>query len=99
MSRTFALISGSIAIFCSLLGCNPTVAEPPKSTPAKETTANAAAADSQPTADAKSWPKLLTDEELAAGWIALFDGETLFGWKANSEADWKVQDGAIVLTA
>jgi hypothetical protein len=40
-------------------------------------------------------PKLLTNAELAEGWIALFDGQTLFGWKAHSKADWQVKDGAI----
>jgi len=41
----------------------------------------------------------LTDEELDAGWILLFDGETTFGWTASSDADWKVQDGAIVASS
>ncbi|MEX0939127.1 MAG: DUF1080 domain-containing protein [Pirellulales bacterium] len=40
----------------------------------------------------------LTQEELAEGWIKLFDGQTLFGWKAANEADWKVEEGAIVVT-
>ncbi|MDX1947375.1 MAG: DUF1080 domain-containing protein [Pirellulaceae bacterium] len=44
-------------------------------------------------------PKPLTDEELAAGWIALFDGHSLFGWKAHSKADWQVKDGAIMVTS
>src|SRR5262245_19347836 len=44
-------------------------------------------------------PKLLSDAELADGWIALFDGETLFGWKAHSKADWQVKDGAIFVSA
>ena len=43
-------------------------------------------------------PQVLTPEELAEGWIALFDGETLFGWKAHSKADWEVKDGAIRVT-
>jgi hypothetical protein len=43
-------------------------------------------------------PKILSDAELADGWIALFDGETLFGWKAASKADWQVKDGAIRVT-
>lgn len=31
------------------------------------------------------------------GWITLFDGETLNGWKANEKQEqWKVKDGAIV---
>src|SRR5436190_429539 len=44
-------------------------------------------------------PKLLTDVELADGWIALFDGETLFGWQPHSKADWQVKDGAIFVSA
>ncbi len=47
----------------------------------------------------KDPPLLLTKEELAAGWISLFDGQTLFGWKAHSEANWKVENGAIVVTS
>ncbi|NQT38678.1 MAG: DUF1080 domain-containing protein [Planctomycetes bacterium] len=42
----------------------------------------------------------LTSEELAEGWILLFDGQTLFGWKPADNADeinWTVADG--VLTA
>ncbi|HTU27447.1 MAG TPA: DUF1080 domain-containing protein [Pirellulales bacterium] len=37
----------------------------------------------------------LTKEELADGWILLFDGETLFGWSASSKADWQVANGVI----
>ena len=40
-------------------------------------------------------PNTLTPEELAEGWILLFDGQTLFGWKAASEANWEVSDGVI----
>ena len=40
-------------------------------------------------------PNTLTPEELAQGWILLFDGETLFGWRAASEANWKVAEGVI----
>jgi hypothetical protein len=37
----------------------------------------------------------LTAEELKQGWILLFDGESLYGWKAASQANWEVADGAI----
>jgi hypothetical protein len=37
----------------------------------------------------------LTAEELAEGWILLFDGETTFGWRAESKADWSVRDGVL----
>lgn len=40
-------------------------------------------------------PNTLTPEELAEGWILLFDGQTPFGWKATSEANWQVADGVI----
>jgi 3-keto-disaccharide hydrolase len=59
----------------------------------------AAAAAAQSSAKITRAPKPLTDAELADGWIALFDGETLFGWKAHSKADWQVKDGAILVSA
>jgi hypothetical protein len=39
--------------------------------------------------------KPLTDEELAAGWISLFDGQSLLGWKAHSKAAWSIKEGAV----
>jgi hypothetical protein len=42
-------------------------------------------------------PRRLTPAEVADGWISLFDGHTLFGWKAGDDASaWRVVDGAIV---
>jgi Domain of Unknown Function (DUF1080) len=43
----------------------------------------------------------LSEDELAAGWISLFDGRTLFGWRANNDeraggVNWAVEDGVIV---
>ncbi len=40
----------------------------------------------------------LTEEELAQRWIQLFDGETLFGWKAAGDTNWSVADGVITAT-
>ncbi len=40
-------------------------------------------------------PKLLPEATLKEGWIALFDGETLFGWQSVGEAKWKIADGEI----
>jgi len=40
-------------------------------------------------------PKLLTPELYTAGWIQLFDGQTLFGWKANSDMRWSIRDAQI----
>lgn len=47
------------------------------------------------TLNAAEQPNTLTEKEIADGWILLFDGETDFGWKAASRANWKVADGAI----
>jgi hypothetical protein len=44
-------------------------------------------------------PNQLTPEELDDGWILLFDGETDYGWKAGSQANWKVADGVISVSA
>ncbi len=44
-------------------------------------------------------PQPLSQEEIANGWIALFDGQTLYGWRAESKADWRVEDGAIKATS
>jgi len=38
----------------------------------------------------------LSKEEIAGGWILLFDGETLFGWETHGDCTWKVADGALL---
>ena len=40
-------------------------------------------------------PNTLSADELAAGWLLLFDGQTDYGWETGSEADWEVKDGMI----
>lgn len=37
----------------------------------------------------------LSTDEVRAGWILLFDGETTFGWRATSKANWQVKEGVI----
>ena len=51
-----------------------------------------------PTAPAPE-PLPITSEELTDGWIQLFDGATLFGWQAATQANWQVADGAITVSA
>jgi hypothetical protein len=46
-----------------------------------------------PAADLK--PNTLTPQEVADGWILLFDGDTLFGWTPRGDAKWTASDGAI----
>ncbi len=43
-------------------------------------------------------PNTLTTDELAEGWILLFDGTTLYGWEPASKANWSVSDGAICVS-
>ncbi|MHB8901932.1 MAG: 3-keto-disaccharide hydrolase, partial [Thermoguttaceae bacterium] len=43
-------------------------------------------------------PNTLTPEELADGWILLFDGQTTYGWRPAVKGNWKVVDGALVAT-
>ncbi len=40
-------------------------------------------------------PNQLTPQEVREGWILLFDGQTLFGWRKMSRANWRVERGAI----
>ena len=37
----------------------------------------------------------LSVAEIAGGWIKLFDGETMFGWKANNDVNWQITDGVV----
>jgi Domain of Unknown Function (DUF1080) len=40
-------------------------------------------------------PELLERKLLDEGWIELFDGQTLYGWKPTGEAKWEVADGEV----
>ncbi|MGI9519022.1 MAG: 3-keto-disaccharide hydrolase [Pirellulaceae bacterium] len=34
-------------------------------------------------------------DDVTEGWIGLFDGHSLYGWRAESEANWRVENGVI----
>jgi len=40
----------------------------------------------------------LPAEELEVGWIRLFDGQSLIGWRNAGNANWKVEEGVLVAT-
>ncbi len=40
----------------------------------------------------------LSDQQLKDGWVSLFDGQSLYGWKATSKADWAVVDRTITVS-
>jgi hypothetical protein len=46
-------------------------------------------------AEGKARARSMSPKEIAEGWIQLFDGETVFGWKIDGEA--VVKDGVLVL--
>lgn len=84
-----------------LLACLALLSCSPPETAVTEAAKPAAGAKSdEAQAEPKLAPKLetLPAEELAEGWISLFDGETFFGWKPECKADWKIKDGSIVVT-
>lgn len=45
--------------------------------------------------DALIFPPGITPSQVSEGWISLFDGESLYGWRAESNANWRVEDGEI----
>jgi len=77
-----------------------------------ETAQKVAAESASPQADAKpAEPPLdptvevdkllamrLPSEDLTVGWIRLFDGQSMMGWRNAGNANWKVEDGALVAT-
>ena len=40
---------------------------------------------------------VLTREEILDGWIALFDGQSLYGWRPQKAANFRVENGTIVV--
>ena len=40
-------------------------------------------------------PPGLSQDEVLDGWISLFDGHSLYGWKPVSEGNWRVESGEI----
>ncbi|WP_397570022.1 DUF1080 domain-containing protein [Schlesneria sp. T3-172] len=98
MSRSFSRI-----FFCLTLvvGCaqqppadknDATVSDSPGGTAASAPVKDQGPILEAPTADGSNW---LANEEIQAGWIRLFDGHTLFGWKSNSALEWTASDGVI----
>jgi hypothetical protein len=44
-------------------------------------------------------PNQLSEQELTEGWISLFDGNSLYGWRPVTKANWQVTDGAITVSS
>lgn len=94
----------ALLLVVTALGCEPTTPTAPPARQSDPPASEVPAAAGEPRLivppDAATLitdpPKLLSDEQLREGWIALFDGKTLFGWVANSDTQWSVKDGEIV---
>ena len=78
--------------------------DPAKTKPDAKPAATKPAADAKPAeapldesidVDALLAARLGT-EDLDLGWIRLFDGQSLLGWKSTSNANWKVENSEIV---
>lgn len=99
VSTSLWLVTIAIAIAgCSGDKSEAPVAEPTtvvaetETKPVVETERETYAASADELLDAR-----LADEEAAAGWVRLFDGYTLFGWEITGDANFRVEDGAIVV--
>ncbi|TXT38274.1 MAG: hypothetical protein FD138_430, partial [Planctomycetota bacterium] len=110
MRRWTQLASGWLGCLLFVAGCNVGEAPKPNETGSKDMPVKVVSAKSdslvvkaeesgsKPASDSKTKPPpkpLLSADEIADGWVQLFDGETLFGWKPNSDVNWSVADGCI----
>jgi hypothetical protein len=99
----------TLVVAVSLLGCESrktATSEPgagiaesetgPSGTRSPDAASSAAA---RPEAQPVTIPDRLPMDELTAGWIALFDGHSLYGWEKGSDANWRVEQGTIVVDA
>jgi hypothetical protein len=48
-----------------------------------------------PAFGAERTPNTLSPEEVSAGWILLWDGDSIFGWEPQGGAEWKTADGGL----
>lgn len=95
-----------LVLACVLSGCNSETA-PPAKTPSQPVASQPATSASE--TNAADTHRQLSDEQLAAllqtrlpddqlsqGWVRLFDGVTLMGWQPQPNANFHVEDNALV---
>lgn len=75
----------------------PATEKPAAAKPAADAKPAEAPLDESIDVDALLAARLGTDD-LDLGWIRLFDGQSLLGWKSTSNANWKVENSEIVAT-
>lgn len=108
MQTHLPIIARIIILGCllsSFIGCpaESNTASSPESTAAStdaakdSSAASSEASTAEPATDFQFTAPNLSEQELREGWISLFDGHTLFGWDVPDKANWRVEDGAIVV--
>lgn len=100
MTNTLNGLFAAIVV-AGLLGCETRTTEGGPSEPATTSNDQIAASVKVPEENASQASAFqfvapaLTEEDLRAGWISLFDGSTLFGWDVPDGTNWHVEDGCI----
>lgn len=93
------LVWRSVLVVLVLAGCSAAPSDDRQAAPPAAVLDNTAEFVSQTEADPlrdDSLPELLSKEQLADGWIALFDGHSLFGWQPNrASTNWTVENGTV----
>ncbi len=101
----------SLLLLVSLIGCQKQEASPPEEKqhqakqeeksnpvePAKKSKSEKLSKKTPKTAPVEpvEYVNLLTEQQIAEGWINLFDAQSLFGWRPQNEVNWAVQDQQI----
>ena len=106
-SNRYQLAALAVALLIPLDGCGKKTDSSPTTTNASDTKSNVpaealpASTSLEPSAYEADGEQLLAARLLpsqsANGWIRLFDGHTLFGWEITGKANWRVENGAIVV--
>ena len=111
-ARRSSLAVGLLSLATLPLGCSRSEPTPPAATdaptadaePSPSTAApNRATGDSAATGDAapidaqRLLAARLPIADSRQGWVRLFDGQSLFGWEIAGDANWRVEEGAIVV--
>ena len=86
-----------LLLLALLAGCsnNSTTSDSPDASNTKPGNPVAAAEQNTPQSPVEFIAPPLTESEITAGWISLFDGASLFGWQVPPNTNWQVSNGEI----